>query len=654
MITINHIKIHNFRQYRDVDLSFNQKKGNYFFVGKNGIGKSNFMNAICWCLYGKVPFRSDSDKHSSPTELVNKTAIVESDKDMEVRLEATIDDSDYVIIRKTTENRLLNPYISNQSDFSVLKIEGHDGVPQENPELVIDSLLPEGLSSLFIFDGEVIKNLFADSYNQTLQERIFKVSNIDILKASVEDVDKAIRQFEKRRTANKNDSATKQQLEDRVTENQDNIDALVKQKSEKDAQIGELEQKQKDLQSDLNTYNEVKAKLDEKIRLDDDIKSLEQQITQKSQQLNESIRNNFPFMITQESTQEYLDAINNAIKKSQIPPPIAPEYIEEVLKRNICICERHLDENARKSIEKILASSRQTDELSYLKDHSIRCSDIISNFPRTREMMDATEKELNVLDINLSKKQERLKIVEDDITKSNAFKKVIGDNNPQNAFDELRDAIKELAGDTAVLQSSINRLAEENESIKKQIEDFIDDSRANSIIRKKIMLLTSAKRLLSHIQFRILDQTRRKVQKGITETYTNLHWKEEVKEVELSDDYFLTVVKKDGSSVALSSLSNGEKKMLGISVINALSRKLENFDFPFFIDSPTEELDTSIVPKVLDNLKTLSKDKQVFIMTLNKPEITTFLADVPDERKFVLKRVSPNVEVTSIVQGGEQ
>ena len=74
MISIDRIEIKNFRQYRNVELSFDKNTGSYFFVGKNGIGKSNFMNAICWCLYGRIPFRSDSDKTSTVTNKPGCTA----------------------------------------------------------------------------------------------------------------------------------------------------------------------------------------------------------------------------------------------------------------------------------------------------------------------------------------------------------------------------------------------------------------------------------------------------------------------------------------------------------------------------------------------------------------------------------------------------
>ena len=45
----------NFRQYRDAQINFARASEANFTVilGANGAGKTNIMNAITWCLFGK-------------------------------------------------------------------------------------------------------------------------------------------------------------------------------------------------------------------------------------------------------------------------------------------------------------------------------------------------------------------------------------------------------------------------------------------------------------------------------------------------------------------------------------------------------------------------------------------------------------------------
>ena len=50
---IERILIKNYRQYAKVDISFPKKETDLnIIVGRNGVGKTTFLNVINWCLYG--------------------------------------------------------------------------------------------------------------------------------------------------------------------------------------------------------------------------------------------------------------------------------------------------------------------------------------------------------------------------------------------------------------------------------------------------------------------------------------------------------------------------------------------------------------------------------------------------------------------------
>ena len=52
------IEIKNFRQYEELSFSFPQNS-NYdlhIIIADNGVGKTNILNAITWCLYEKETY----------------------------------------------------------------------------------------------------------------------------------------------------------------------------------------------------------------------------------------------------------------------------------------------------------------------------------------------------------------------------------------------------------------------------------------------------------------------------------------------------------------------------------------------------------------------------------------------------------------------
>ena len=56
---IENIEIQNFRQYRNLQFKFPCASGQndlHIIYAKNGVGKTNVLNAITWCLY-------DSEMH---------------------------------------------------------------------------------------------------------------------------------------------------------------------------------------------------------------------------------------------------------------------------------------------------------------------------------------------------------------------------------------------------------------------------------------------------------------------------------------------------------------------------------------------------------------------------------------------------------------
>ena len=91
---IKSIQIENYRQYKNLFYTFDKPFTNehdlHVIVAQNGVGKSNFLNAITWCLYDEESHLQDKYKALPIVNLdtINST----EDKELiTVKVEITID-----------------------------------------------------------------------------------------------------------------------------------------------------------------------------------------------------------------------------------------------------------------------------------------------------------------------------------------------------------------------------------------------------------------------------------------------------------------------------------------------------------------------------------------------------------------------------------
>jgi len=458
---------------------------------------------------------------------------------------------------------------------------------------------------------------------------------------------KAIRVLERQRTASSFDSTLKQRLESSIDKLSEDLAKTTSRRIELESQIAEIDSQINDLNVELLAYQETEERTREKLQLERDIKMDEEAVNDYGKKLNDFIVTSLPFAQTIDKISEYQNALNKAVQDHELPPAISPSVLHKILNDDQCICGQHLSDGARSIIERLTGDSERTDELSYLMQHNFACDAKLNNLRTTTiKELDGYEDDIYRLKNHQEDLQTKLHIIEEGLRKASSFNDP--SNNPQVRVDELRRHERLAVEDLGVQKNKEESIQADISAKQAQIEDIIVSTDQNEKLHVKIKALEAAQRAIGTIETKIIDQTRNKVSSGIIETFKQLHWKPEFKSITLDDDFSLTVLRDDDTMRKLGDLSVGERKMLGISIINALSKKLDNFDFPFFIDSPTEELDGEVVPKVLDNLRSLSEDKQVFVMTLNKPEITEFLKSIPMDHKFKLMREDNVLEITSI------
>ncbi len=185
---IKSIKLHNFRIYKgDVSLNLNvtDKKNVILIFGENGSGKTTFLHALLWCLYGKMVIDVDDSIKKEINDNGYK-AYLDSNLNHSVELESGDDkkysvqiEFDNITIPSVPCKSLLvrRSYALNSKRESIdIKIDGHENelAKQIGYDIFInDFILSKDIARLFFFDSERVVNIAED---QSINEKI-RLSN---------------------------------------------------------------------------------------------------------------------------------------------------------------------------------------------------------------------------------------------------------------------------------------------------------------------------------------------------------------------------------------------------------------------------------------------------------------------------------------------
>ena len=171
-VIIDQITFQNFRQYGTQTITFRHAKKHELFViiARNGTGKTTFLNAITWCVYGeeKLTFDKDNTLPLLNTDVISKS----NDGDIipvAVKLRI-IDNNNYVDFERRNNFKLIskNGVLTPIGDASVLKVHVTQINSSKNPEILegndailrVRQYFDEPIYDFYFFDGENLKTYF--------------------------------------------------------------------------------------------------------------------------------------------------------------------------------------------------------------------------------------------------------------------------------------------------------------------------------------------------------------------------------------------------------------------------------------------------------------------------------------------------------------
>ena len=623
------VEISNYRQYKDIFFDF-CTKGSYdvhIIWGKNGMGKTNLLNAISWCLYGKEPHLSIKDRAKKKINTAVLMEAIDQKRDKcETKVSVKISvDNKQIIFEKRQEFKAVRDPFEYKPVFVVTVIASTGNkvlTDTESIENLVRQYLPEDISEYFFFDNEQLDKYFISNQGEKIHQAIFNISQVNLLHSMSDRLAKVIHDYQNaagsKNTGIKELNEKKKKAENAVESLKDNISHCRQQSAQAEAEI-----------TRCNEYLAGKEGVPEKEKeyqeLAADIQSKERELDGCMDECKQFLREYKILFSLYPRFRQTLELINSKERDGQLPPNIDPQFLEKMLVSHKCmICDREMGDEEEKNIERLLKQLNLSSSVSHLlvkiksplEDAVEKCKmypekkrKLIQQELRITKELEVCREKLNKLDVYLKNYQDKDKIRElhEQRSKYTEIKKKNDENRIKFEL-QLSDAEKNLREINAQLQKAI-----ENQTELKVLE-------------KQIKFAQKARTTVQEIEEEMMEDTKSKMTGETMEIFQRLDWKTETfSHIELDDTYELELYDNYGYPM-VGACSAAERALLALSFTLAL-QKVSGYDSMLFIDTPVGRVDSDNRLNFASVLKEVSKNKQV-IITFSPSEYSQEIRDI--------------------------
>jgi DNA sulfur modification protein DndD len=618
--------------------------------GMNGGGKTTLMDSIRLALYGQraqCSTRGNLSYSDFLTQCVNSKATPAEKTRIELLFEHIEDD-------KPVKYRIVRYWEKNPKDGKdTLGILGDDDTWPESLVNIwddyIENLLPLGISNLFLFDGEQVKELAEQETPPPIViEAIRGLLGLELADKLTVDLDILINR-KRKELADSKDLADLEEIEKKLSQQQEDYQVIEEKLAIFKNQVEELETIQREA---LDKFVSEGGKIAR------DRSHLEQQQKEKNNAAD-SIRQS---MIELAADALPLALIPNLISQVQAQGTKEFRYQQVQLARDVLI-ER--DKRLLEWLSQLKIASEQVDKIqSFLTEDA---ENLYTGYSQIdAPWLEADEESLTQLDNiryhlqngKLSAKQQlaNLKSIEEELV---VLARQVQTAAEPEAYQKLREAVEEAQNQ--VIQAKANyettrrslaELAETIEKTKKELREYTDK---NIDSKNREHIITSATKVQETLKLFREKLTLRKLNK-LEEEVKNcflylLHKSDLVFRIAIDTKTFaLSLFDFDGKPVPKHRLSAGEKQLLAIAFLWGLA-KVSGLRLPVAIDTPLGRLDSSHRQNLVEKYFPAASHQVILLSTdteIGKKEVETLRKNEAIAREYLLKYDSSTRQTTVI------
>ena len=585
--------INNFGVYsgkQNFDLSTKEKKPVILIGALNGSGKTTFLQAIDFVLYGKFSNFFYSQKLSYENFLKKNINKNNYDEGAQVEL---------IFFRKYKGKNEKFKISRNwkaigkkiKEEFFVFIDDVYDEDITKDWDNFVDQILPSRVASLFFFDGEKIEQLAdLEQSKGVLKKAINSLLGLEIVDQLNIDVD----EFQKRSVLQlktneekKNINKLKKEVdgfEDRIKEIDESIVKVEDELAKKAYEIRELNvelsqkgisyyEKKQEYEKELQVIDEKRNEIsDELVKLasgDLPLLVVKKELAVMVEQ-SKSLLENQNKTDSQKKTNDLIDSISSFVLKNSKDDKFTKNFEKFV-------SDKKINETTILDNENLLPNLNYQD-LNSLLNHNL----------------DNAEKDIKKKINTINKLEEEYEKI------SQLINKIPTDDEIKPLINKLKEHKK----DEAKLTTKKNILDEQrgqingplikiNIELKKEYEKKTSQDLVNLDKKRFVDYSVRIKDVLSTFHVKALDFHIKRLEKLILECFKSLHRKKDfIKSIKIDTSTFdLQIFEAKNVQVDTDILSAGERQLLAVAILWGLA-KASSSAAPTVIDTPLGRLDS--------------------------------------------------------------
>ena len=570
------------------------------FGGKNGAGKTTFLEAILLCLYGKNALNSRMSNRDYGEYIVGRIHRPRGGggiklKNTSIQLAFSYakfgEQHLYTVKRAWKKSDSLKGGIEEQL---TLEENGEELFEAEQVQEFLNDLVPIGVSQHFFFDGEKIQNLAEEEGGTVLAESVKSMLSLDI----IEQLKSDLTIYSNRQKKKAQDGATEKRLKD-----------IEKKRFELDEQLSALRQDRAQIEAHLQR---VTAKIEEaetefavaggkyaqrRQEFKSQHASLNTQIEQCKNRIREECSRLFPFSLVPELCEQLTQQVQgeNEVQKWHIVSDVAQtrwKDIKENLNNGILKPPIAENENLIDRIGSMIIEAFQPPEdfetikilHNFSQDEGAQLINWAkSGAPASCDIVIEMTRQLEKASTELEKVETNLQRIPDDDALAPHIKKM----------NDLNQTLGSLYTKSDRIERDIRQLEYRLNETTREYQKTLDELSLEEDLNHRLKLINGVQGVLGEYFDQLAQAKVRKLEHAVAQCFDLLCRKSDmIRRIEVDPKTFsVTLYDRQGHATPKKQLSAGEKQIYAISMLWALAQT-SGRPLPVIIDTPLGRLDS--------------------------------------------------------------